>query len=286
MPSKTENFAVPPADVLSDILQTIHLQGGEIVRSSGHPASHPAGDRMAHIVERGQVRLELPTDEPVHLNAGDMALVARGDAHLVRPDGDAGWMTGTFLVDHLVADPLLSVLPAAVVIRAGSEAAPWLPLALRLMLDELVNPQPGSRVMLSRLLDLLFIRALRAWAATGQQVNPGWLTAALDPAIGAALSAIHREPTRDWPVDELAGLSALSRSAFAARFTALLGQPPGAYVLRHRLDRAAHLLASTTESVGRVATCVGYTSEAAFSRAFTRVYGNSPRTWRRTATHK
>jgi AraC-like DNA-binding protein len=285
MPPAPENFADSPPDALSDLLQAIHLRGGEITRSvTDRPSRdrHPAGRRMLHIVEHGTVRLEFRTSDPVDLGPGDMALLARGDTHVVRA-ADAGWMTGGFVVDHPVADPLLTVLPAAIVIRGDSPGVPWLTMGLRLMLDEFSEPRPGSRVMLSRLLDLLFIRALRVWAASGRQSEPGWLTAAMDPAVGPVLSAIHRDPTRDWSVDDLAALASLSRSAFATRFAALLGQPPVAYVHRQRLDRAAHLLASTTESVARIATRVGYTSDAAFSRAFTRAYGESPRTWRRTA---
>ncbi|WP_211767135.1 AraC family transcriptional regulator [Kutzneria sp. CA-103260] len=282
-----DNFAVPPDDALSDLLQTVHLQGDGIVRSAtDHPRRdrHPAGTRMLHVVERGAVHLDFPTasaTDPIDLGPGDMALLARGEEHVVRAD-DAGWVTGTFLVDHLVADPLLTVLPAAVVIRAGSPNGSWAALGLELMISEVSAPGPGSRVMLSRLLDLLFIRSLRVWASSGLQASPGWLTAAMDPIVGPVLSAIHRDPTRDWSVDDLAALAALSRSAFATRFTALLGQSPGAYVQRQRLDRAAHLLASTTEPAGRIAARVGYTSEAAFSRAFARAYGEPPRTWRRT----
>jgi transcriptional regulator GlxA family with amidase domain len=207
-------------------------------------------------------------------------LVAKGDRHTVRAIGDASWVTGEFLVDPLVADPLLAVLPAAVVIRAGTEGGNWLPMSLDLMLTEVTEPKPGSRVMISRLLDLLFIHGLRAWAANGRQANAGWLTAAMDPGLGPVLTAIHQAPERDWPVDELARIATLSRSAFAARFAALVGESPGAYVLRQRLDRAANLLLSSTEPINRIAARVGYASEAAFSRAFARGYGDSPRAWR------
>ncbi|MET9627425.1 AraC family transcriptional regulator [Lentzea sp. NPDC006480] len=97
--------------------------------------------------------------------------------------------------------------------------------------------------------------------------------------LSPVLSAIHRAPGRDWQVDELAKLAALSRSAFATRFAEVLGQSPGAYVLRHRLEHAARLLLTTTEPVGRIAAGAGY-SEAAFSRAFTHACGSSPRVWR------
>ncbi|MFC0546090.1 AraC family transcriptional regulator [Kutzneria chonburiensis] len=283
MPQKPDIFAVPPADALSDLLQAVHLHGGEIVRTAaGHPHRdhHPVGSRMLHLVEHGSLRLEFRSSPAVRLGPGDMALLARGDAHVVRTS-DAGWFTGHFHVDRVVADPLLAVLPAAIVVRGDSGDVSWLSLGRQLMLSELTDPQPGSRVMVARLLDLLFIRALRLWAASATGAHPGWLTAAMDPVIGPVLSAIHRDPARDWSVPHLAALASLSRSAFASRFTALVGQPPAAYVARQRLDRAAHLLSSTPEPIGRIATLVGYTSEAAFSRAFSRVYGISPRIWRK-----
>jgi len=288
------DFAVSPpplihaaysrSDALSDVLHAIHLRGGEVTRdSSDDPArrhEYPRGVRMLHFVEQGRLRLELTADEPLEISAGDLVLLARGDAHTLRAAPEAAWLTGEFLVDSLVADPLLSVLPPAVVIRGDSEDAGWLPLSLNLLLAEVTQPAPGSRVMVSRVLDLLFIRALRIWAASGSPSGPGWLTAAMDPALGPVLTAIHQAPERDWSVDELARLAALSRSAFAARFVALLGQSPGAYVLQRRLDHAAHLLRSTREPVARIAASVGYASEAAFSRAFARAHGDSPRAWR------
>nr|CEL17341.1 Transcriptional regulator, AraC family [Kibdelosporangium sp. MJ126-NF4]CTQ91431.1 Transcriptional regulator, AraC family [Kibdelosporangium sp. MJ126-NF4] len=270
-------------DALSDVLQAIHLHGGDVVHTtSDHQHAHPAGTRKLHIVENGKVHIDLPGARSLRLEGGDLVLLARGDAHAVRPVDTASWVTGEFLVDDFVAAPLLKVLPPAIVICGSTQDGNWLPMSLDLMLDEVRRPMPGSRVMISRVLDLFFIRALRIWAASEEPASPGWLTAAMDPALAPALSAIHQSPERDWSVDELARLATLSRSAFATRFATLLGQPPGAYITTQRLTRAAHLLHSTNEPVSRVATTVGYASEAAFSRAFTRTYGTSPRTWRLT----
>src|SRR4051794_4014015 len=200
MPQNTEYFAVSPAirfDALSDVLQAIHLRGGSVTRATT-PQEHPTGARMLHIVVRGEVRVEVPGDKPVNLTAGELALLARGDAHSVWAT-DAEWVTGEFLVERLVADPLLSVLPATIVIRGGAE--PTIPLSRDLILTEVDQPKPGSRVMVSRVLDLLFIRALRLWAEADEHPHPGWLTAAMDPALGPVLSAIHQHPERDWSVD-------------------------------------------------------------------------------------
>jgi AraC-like DNA-binding protein len=293
MAKKPENCSGPPEpivrseygkyDALSDVLQMIHLRGGEVAYVAcadlGQRHEHPCGARLVHIVEHGCVRVEIADEKPVELAAGDLVLLARGESHVVRGEPYSAWVTGEFLADILMANSPLSTLPSVIVVRGEAEETRWLPLSLSLMLAEVNQPRPGSRVMVSRLLDLLFIRALRFWADSGEQANPGWLTAAMDPVLGKVLTAIHRSPERDWSIDELARLSALSRSAFATRFSALLGEPPGAYVLRQRLEHAARLLLSTSEPVGRIAVSIGYT-EAAFSRAFARAYGEAPRAWR------
>lgn len=133
--------------------------------------------------------------------------------------------------------------------------------------------------MVARILDLIFIQILRAWAA-GTDAEPNWLAGALDPQIGLALSAIHRDPGHDWTVEELARACNLSRSAFAARFVARVGTPPATYLAHVRLDAATNLLRGTSLPVALIAENVGYASEAAFSRAFKHRYGTPPARWR------
>jgi transcriptional regulator GlxA family with amidase domain len=134
--------------------------------------------------------------------------------------------------------------------------------------------------MSARILDLLFIQILRAWAA-GTDAEPNWLAGALDPQIGPALSAIHRNSGHDWTVEDLARACSLSRSAFAARFVARVGKPPATYLAHVRLDAATDLLRDTSLPVTLIGENVGYTSEAAFSRAFKHRYGTPPARWRR-----
>lgn len=294
MPDSLRNYAVPldsSMDALSDVLEMIHLRGDGVARVSagrGHEERHRSGARMLHVVEAGSVALrhDVPGGggERVVLEAGDLALMARGAAHRLRPaavvpdTGEATWLSGSFLVEEHVAVPLLEALPPAVVIRGrGLE---WLPLSAHLLGVEISEPTAGSKVMVSRILDLLFIQALRAWAADGGPVGPGWLTAALDRPLGPALRAMHRSPEAPWTVDRLAALCTLSRAAFAARFTRLVGESPGRYLQRLRLARAADLLATTPDSSAAISRAVGYASEAAFSRAFTKEYGTGPRAWR------
>lgn len=293
-------------DALSDILHTVRLRGNRLVRCAP-PApfaiTMPGGIRLLHIAERGDLELHVG-GRSYTLREGDMALLARGDQHVISVGTPASvargltaadsfrrvaeltdpaaprWVTGTFSVEEVVADPLLSVLPPAVLIRAGGADRDWLALSLQLLVVEITDARPGAGVMISRILDLLFIHALRAWSAD-DATAPGWLTAALDPALGPVLTTIHNNPDRAWPITELAAEAAMSRSTFTDRFTRLLGQSPGAYVADRRLEHAAHLLGSTTEPVGRIAGAVGYHSEAAFNRAFHRRFGMPPLRWRK-----
>ncbi|NYI47278.1 AraC-like DNA-binding protein [Nocardioides aromaticivorans] len=291
MPESLENFAVPldtSADALSDVLEMIHLRGDRVTRVAagrGHEERHRAGGRLLHVVESGSValRYDVPDGggERVVLGTGDLALLARGVAHRLRPMEDAVWMSGSFVVEERAGVPLLEALPPAIVIRA--EGREWLPLSAQLLGREVTDPSAGSKVMASRILDLLFIQALRAWAATDGASGPGgpgWLTAALDRPLGPALRAMHRQPEQPWTVESLAELSALSRAAFSARFTRLVGESPGRYLQRLRLAQAADLLTSTPDSAAAISRAVGYASEAAFSRAFAKEYGVGPRAWR------
>jgi transcriptional regulator GlxA family with amidase domain len=161
------------------------------------------------------------------------------------------------------------------------EALEGLEVARRMLVLEMQSPSQGSAVMVSRILDLVFIQIMRTWAA-GADAEPNWLAGAFDPQIGLALSAIHRDPGHDWTVEELARVSNLSRSSFAARFAARIGKPPATYLAHVRLDAATTLLRDTLVPIANIAEKVGYASEAAFSRAFKNRYGMPPARWRRT----
>ena len=241
-----------------------------------------------HIVEEGELALRIDAEPDVtQLRRGDVVLLPRGDAHHVtdagRPDasGPARWLCGTFTIGDPRASHLLGSLPAAIVLRGDrGPALEGLDVACRMIVVEMESPSQGSAVMIARILDLIFIQILRAWAA-GADAEPNWLAGALDPLTGPALSAIHRDPGRDWTVDELARTCNLSRSAFAARFVAQVGTPPATYLAHVRLDAAIDLLRGTSLPIASVAKNVGYTSEAAFSRAFKNRYGMPPAHWRR-----
>ncbi|WP_433590840.1 cupin domain-containing protein [Nocardia sp. CA-145437] len=274
-------------DALSEILETVRLRGETVARhtaDSDAPVRVPAGKRVLHIVEQGAVEIRVDGESGLTTaHSGDMVVLARGDGHTVTPlTADTRWVTGSFLVDEPQAAPLLSVLAPAIHIDAAGRARDWLPLSLNLLMVEVTDPRPGAAAMISRILDLLFIHALRAWST--DTAAPGWLTAALDPALAPVLTAVHRAPAAPWTVSDLAALASMSRTTFTDRFTRRLGRAPAAYLADRRLARAATLLRTTTIPIAAVAHQVGYDSEAAFSRAFRRRYDTPPLRYRKGDT--
>jgi AraC-like DNA-binding protein len=179
-------------------------------------------------------------------------------------------------------NPLLAVLPPLIHIPSGREQLEgWLEPTLKMLANEARHPRPGSETLVACLIDMILVRAVRVWVEEQPQNRGGWLGALRDPQIGAALGLIHREPQRDWSVSALAREVAMSRSIFAARFSSLVGAPPLTYLARWRLWQASRLLAEENLSVGETALRVGYESEAAFSKAFKRHFGQPPLAYRR-----
>jgi AraC-like DNA-binding protein len=288
-------------DLLSGLLRSVRLSGERIVAYAPPPAFSVgfADIGSLHIIEQGELVLQIDGDPHVEqVSRGDVVLLPRGDAHHLSDAGGrrqavvrsgtaeqepepARWLCGTFTIGDPQASHLLGSLPAMIILRgAHGPALEGLEVARRMLVFEMESPSQGSAVMVARILDLIFIQIMRAWAA-GTDVEPNWLAGALDPQIGLALTTIHRNPGHDWTVEELARACNLSRSAFAARFVARVGKPPATYLAHVRLDTATDLLRDTSLPVALIAQNVGYASEAAFSRAFKNRYGTPPTRWRR-----
>ena len=261
-------------------------RGGDVIllpRGDTHHISD-AGER-AHATVRASASGGSTSERGASEGSASEGSASEGSApEGSAPEGSAPqaarWLCGTFTIGDPQASHLLASLPAAIILRGDrGPALEGLEVARRMLVLEMRSPSQGSAVMIARILDLLFIQILRAWAA-GPDVEPNWLAGALDPQIGLALSAIHRDPGHDWKVEELAQACCLSRSAFAARFAARVGMPPATYLAHVRLDEATDLLRDTALPVAIIAANVGYMSEAAFSRAFKRRYGTPPARWR------
>jgi transcriptional regulator GlxA family with amidase domain len=149
---------------------------------------------------------------------------------------------------------------------------------LGLIAAETIEPRPGGEAVVTRLADILVIQTIRAWIETDPGAQVGWLGALRDERIGRALTLVHADPAREWTVASLAREVAMSRSAFAARFTELVGVPVLRYLTEWRMQLAQSRLEVESTTVAAVAAELGYGSEAAFARAFKRVSGVAPRT--------
>lgn len=266
---------------------------------------------MFHIVTSGRCWLEVEGAEHRLLQPGDLALVPHGEGHrlanepgvpgaklfdlpreylseryeILRQGGGGeavGLVCGAVRFDHPAAHHLIDVLPRMITVEAtNSSQTDWIQSTLRFMAAEAKELRPGGETVVTRLADVLVIQAIRSWIEQDPAAQTGWLGALRDKQIGRAITLIHRDPSRAWTVAALASEVAMSRSAFAARFTELVGEPPMQYVARWRMNVALTWLKEDGSALGELAIRLGYQSEAAFSRAFKRFIGVSPGTIRR-----
>lgn len=145
---------------------------------------------------------------------------------------------------------------------------------------EIASPTVGTTVMVSRLVDLLFVQAARHWARNSDASEQGWLRALRDPAIAVALQAMHAQPTKSWTVESLARVASMSRSKFAMRFNDAMNLSPIAYLRQWRMQLAKRALRDTRRSIAQIAEDVGYASEGAFVKTFQKDSGLTPSAYR------
>jgi AraC-like DNA-binding protein len=186
-----------------------------------------------------------------------------------------------FEYDHEVAQPLLSLMPP-VLFLSGQDMAEGSPVqaTLRILRHELAARTSGSATVIDRMIDVLFVQVIRAWLGTGDCSGTSWLQALRDPTIGRALSVLHADPAAPWTIETLAREVSLSRATLTRRFSSLVGEAPLSYLTRWRMELAARHLRETDTPVSTIARHVGYTSEFAFSRAFSRLRGVPPGRYR------
>ncbi|MFG3342336.1 AraC family transcriptional regulator [Glycomyces sp. NPDC048151] len=186
-------------------------------------------------------------------------------------------IAGTYRPASARHQRLLRALPEALVLDEEVDDVLW----LHSMRDALARTgNPGGQAVLDRILDWGLVCTLSCWFERQEAAAPGWYLGALDPVTGPALDAIHRDPDRDWTVAALAARAHVSRAHFAKRFTEVMAQPPLRYVAERRMEIAADLLADPGVPVAAAAAAVGYRDPFAFSTAFKRHRGLSPRAYR------
>lgn len=222
--------------------------------------------------------LDVPAVDAMSLFSG----AGRSTAQLGDGD-DFAHIGGHVLLDPVSGRLLADVLPPWIHIGAASRQAS----TIRWILDQLVNErasaEPGARLACEQLAQLLFIQILRAHLKTAALMPPGWLRALSHPRLAPALRLMHGDPTRSWHLDELASACAMSRTTFAFHFRTISGAAPLTYLAGWRMHLAERALREETTPVAVIARSLGYTSESAFSNAFKRMTGSSPRACRDAA---
>jgi AraC-like DNA-binding protein len=185
-------------------------------------------------------------------------------------------IAGSFVFEALYVRLLLDALPSFMLIPEKDPAAAILRGLLEILDREIRTGQMGTSLVTRRLADVLLVLVLRGYVARHGSVGSGWIGAAADPQIGAALNLMHGDIAHRWTVGELARAVGMSRSAFAADFKEKVGSPPLDYLLRWRMQIARDAL-RRGETIAAVATKVGYASESAFGNAFKRVHDRAPK---------
>lgn len=260
-----------------------------------------------HYVVAGSLCISVEGEPPLHLREGEIVLLPRNDPHVLgsAPDlipvqvaadmpehggmvrmvhgggGDRTHIVCGFLGSDAPSSPLFTALPRMLSLNvAQSGAGEWIASSFQFAARAMTAGQAGSASIVSRLSELLFVEALRRYIESLPPQQQGWLAALRDPFVSRAMALMHARPARAWTAEELASLVGLSRSAFAERFSTLIGQPPIQYLSQWRMQLAAQRLCASREPLARIAAEVGYDSEAAFSRAFKRQFGQPPAAWR------
>ena len=192
------------------------------------------------------------------------------------------FVCGYMACDPLLCAPILEGLPSMFKVNVRTDrAGHWLEGSLLLLVDEASSNRAGSDAMLAKVSEALFVDMLRRYVAGLPEHQTGWLAGARDPIVSKSLAMLHSRVDHPWTIAELAEAVGISRTALVDRFAKYLSEPPMAYLTRWRLQLAAQALTTTPRGVADIAAEVGYESEAAFNRAFKRLFGTPPARYRR-----
>jgi AraC-like DNA-binding protein len=267
---------------------------------------------LYHYVVAGRMALKIADAPAVEVVAREAVILPHNDAHRMGSDlgltavdsheiiqpaagglamirhGGGGAQTriicGYLGCRNLAGNPLLSALPPVLRLDTrDGRAAEWIRVSFEFAADEIAAGRAGSDLVLATLSELLFVEAVRRHVDTLPADQVGWLAGLGDPFIARTLALIHGRLNEPWTVDDMAREVGLSRSVLADRFTRRIGEPPMHYLARWRLQVAAERLSSGFDPAQQIAYDVGYESEAAFNRAFKRLFGAPPATWRKRA---
>lgn len=309
-------------DVLSEIFSTLRLNSSLYFRArlgGGYAVEVPRERRTIrfHLVREGKCLVAVPGEPAMELAQGDLVIVPDGAPQVLSAgkgipavplgevlaqcppeDGtlryaaqpsakaefpDVSLLCGYCVFDEATDHPILTSLPTSIILRSRDLAdEPCTRTTLDLLALEAESAAPGMTGVLSRLIEIVFLQAVRGTAGTTAQPPAGFIAALRDGNVSKALRAIHDDPRTGWTIDDLASVAGMSRARFAARFAELVGAPPISYLAHWRLLKGRALLADTAVSVEEIALRCGYASAASFSRRFKQEFGTGPGAYRKS----
>jgi AraC-like DNA-binding protein len=285
-------------DMISDAIGSVRAgraNGRRISESGAWGVRFPGFVGIGfHVVLHGQGWLIAEGIEPALLRPGDVVVAPNGAEHglchaparledlpamtmTAEPPGprpaDFAFLCGAYRLDRGPLHPFLRAMPNVIVVTPDYDGHPELRSLAGLLEDDVAEARSGNWVTRSALVDLMLVHVLRQCSEETGTAGPPAVT---DPAIVAALGAIHGDPRHRWTVQQLAKVAGMSRTAFSRRFTAVVGKPPMTYLTHWRLAHGARLLRQTKDPLATIARQVGYSTEFAFAGAFRREYGVAP----------
>jgi AraC-like DNA-binding protein len=204
----------------------------------------------------------------------------RGNTAQLGDGADFAHIGGHVLLDPASGQLLADVLPPWIHVPASSPQATAFRWLLTQLVEERTATLPGAQLASAQLAQLLFIQILRAHLKTSAPMPAGWLRALGDPRIAPALQLMHGDPAHTWHLDELAKACAMSRTTFAFHFRTIVGVAPLTYLTEWRMRLAERALREENSPIAVIGQALGYSSESAFSTAFRRVTGHTPKTYR------
>ena len=302
-------------DGLSTLLQAIDVRSAVYCVSE---LSAPWGFRVDgssvpkfHLVLEGACILTLNAEESLALECGDLVLLPGGSGHVMRDqqgsavrhldriladfrtdvDGPLIYggdgpptrlLCGGFVLSESIPRHLLALLPSVLRLdMATSGLNRWMEPVFELLCAETEGQRPGRSAVLAKLADGFLTQALRTYLAGAEAAGLLRADALADPSVGQAVELLHAQPERRWTVEHVARQVGMSRTHFSERFRSVVGESPMRYLARVRLGRAAGLLTTSRLTVYTIAQSTGYESEASLSKAFKRVFAQSPGEYRR-----
>ena len=256
---------------------------------------------------KGICYLRVPGEKVIKMNVGDFVCIPHGSSHRIsgkpnttcvpasqvgkalqsgKPlfqgkDEETILMGGHFEFTPSVQHPFIKSLPKVIHLNnTTKELNLWLQQAALLMNEEISGEKIGSKLVLARLVDILFVLIIRAYLEQGD-IKEGFLIALKDNRISNSLKSMHESPEKDWTLHQLAMTAGMSRSLYCREFKRLVGESPLSYLTNWRIIKSKEFLLGSKENISEVAAKVGYQSEAAFNRLFKAKVGETPASYRR-----